>query len=200
MEGQVQVIAQPTKQKFTATIVQKDKDGQLVIERGISFELEDKQAVQPDVIVGTILKRIFDNMDMAKAAKAKFLDSRLPISLRIVASHVTIDFGKVEEWYSAKLKANSSARSKLALVDRMILAVNRMLTPVEGVKATVLAEDLRIEAIEKAGKDVKRIANTYHNKQLANTVLTVTNSGDLEEQPNALPEVPANGIEETVLA
>lgn len=181
MEPNVEVIAQP-KQKFTASIVQKDKDGQLVIERGISFELDDKQAVQPDVIVGTIMKRIFDNMDMAKAAKAKFLDSRLPIALRVTASHVDIDFGKVEEWYSAKLKANSSARSKLALLDRLILAVNRMLTPVEGVKATVLAEDLRMEAIEKAGKDVKRIANTYHNKQLSSTVLTATPSGEVSIQ------------------
>lgn len=167
----LEVIGQPKQQKFTASIVQKLKDG-TTIERGLSFELNDEQAVQPDIIVGTMMKRLFDDMDMAKAAKAKFLDSRVPIALRITASHVDIDFGNVEDWYAEKLKTNSSARSKLALLDRLILAVNRMLTPLEGVRATVLAEDLRIAAIEKAGKDVKRIASTYHNKQLASTVLT----------------------------
>ena len=199
MEPNVEVIALP-KQKFTASIVQKDKDGHLVIERGMSFELEDKQAVQPDIIVGTLMKRIFDDMDMAKAARVKFLDSRMPISLRVTASHVDIDFGKVEDWYSAKLKANSSARSKLALLDRLILAVNRMLTPVEGVRATVLAEDLKIAAIEKAGKDVKRIASTYHNKQLSSTVLTATPSGQATLEVFENVESVVNGLEEQVVA
>jgi hypothetical protein len=195
----LEVIEQPKQQKFTASIVQKMKDGN-VIERGMSFELNDQQSVQPDIIVGTMMKRIFDNMDMAKAAKVKFLDSRTPISLRITASHVDIDFGNVEDWYSEKLKANSSARSKLALLDRLILAVNRMLTPIEGVRATVLAEDLRIEAIEKAGKDVKRIASTYHNKQLAGTVLTAVNTPQAIE-PAVVENAGEvnNGVVETVL-
>lgn len=178
----------PRKIKFGVTIMQVANDG-MTTQRGMSFELDPDKAVQPDIIVGTLMKRIFDDMDMAKAAKVKFLDSRLPIQIKVSSQHFDLDFGKVEEWFAAKLKANSSSRSKLAFLDRLILVVNKMMTPVEGIRATVLAEDLRIAAIEHSGKEVKRLANEYHNRTLASTVLVVKEDGELEETPET--EAPA---------
>lgn len=160
--------------EFSISVVQKDEDGNLIIERGLKFALSPENAVSPDAIVGTMFNRLFDEMDKAKAFKAKFLSAKHPIQLKVSAAHVTIDYGKVEDYLLLKLKANSSARSKLALLDRCIILTKSMLQPIKGISAVTLAENLKIAAQEKAGREVKRLASSYHDNALTTTVLAVT--------------------------
>lgn len=179
VKPEIEILEQEEqKVKFSATITQK-KDGDIVNEVGISFELDKNNAISPDVVVGTLLNRLFNKMDLAKAAKAKYLDSRLPIYVKISSEQFSIDYGKMEDWFTAKLKFNSSDRSKLHFIDRLILATKSMLEPVEGTRLTTMAENYKVAVEAKTGKEQKRLTNVSQQRSLSGTV--VLPKGELAE-------------------